>query len=661
MAEPRGIRRYISILLDRASANRAEAEAQRSLDRATDPRRANRNLREVDGGFDRLAAGARRLGGVLAGVFALGRIRDFVAGSLREFSQAEAIWNRLGQTVESTGTNFAKARVEIERAADSMRRRTTIGDEEFANVLKILIDLSGDYSASLRNVQLVADLSARKQLDLNTAAMLVGKVMTGNTTILKRHGITVDENSDAIEVLRERFRGAAENELETSAGKVKQLTNFWNDLREGIGEAIATSPGVSQFLNGIYDDSMHAADGLDRLIDRMGAWIDTWMDAGAVIRELNISGDSWGDVWRLLNMDPGDVRRAERTVQQRHLGRREALRSVERMTTVPQLQAELTRRRAELAALPNASELAHGINELIAAIVARINRLQETPRRTARPTGGETGGDHSREETATQRAARIQREREAATAHLIYMEELERQRSRAQVTPGTVPEGAIRGGARADALLATAEKQQAYAQHVADTWRNSYAEIENAAQGAAQNIMAVWSDAFAQLIFEGATLNQFIGGVFRGMAQAAIAGVADLARTKVAENIARAFEMFAMSFGRIAILDPVGASAARRAGVGHLVAAGKWGAFGALAGAAGGALGGGGGGGNVGQSRAGERTTESAERGRSEIHIYVDGVDPSNPRHQELTRSALERARQRYGQNAGVTYHSRTR
>ncbi|MDQ3273627.1 MAG: hypothetical protein M3Q39_00995, partial [Actinomycetota bacterium] len=52
---------------------------------------------------------------------------------------------------------------------------------------------------------------------------------------------------------------------------------------------------------------------------------------------------------------------------------------------------------------------------------------------------------------------------------------------------------------------------------------------------------------------------------------------------------------------------------------------------------------------------------ERAERGGAEVHIYVDGLNPSNPDHQRRTYAALEYARERFGDNTRVNYHDGSR
>lgn len=196
--------------------------------------------------FDRLKAGIARAGAALVFYFGGRQIARFLADIVRVAREADAIWNRLAGALDTVGVSFGTVGREIEKAARAMQRATVVGDEEFAAVLTELVTTSGDYARSLQNVQLVADLAAAKQIDLSTAAKLVGRVMVGETGTLKRYGIVVQEGADALEVMRQKFQGMAENEARTFHGRVVQLRNAWSDFKEELGKAlIDASRGAS--------------------------------------------------------------------------------------------------------------------------------------------------------------------------------------------------------------------------------------------------------------------------------------------------------------------------------------------------------------------------------------------------------------------------------
>ena len=82
-----------------------------------------------------------------------------------------------------------------------------------------------------------------------TAAQLVGRAMVGQTCGLSRYGIIVEKGGDAMEILRARFKGMAENEAKTLQGRMKQLTNEWGDFNQAIGDVMIAAGGGTSVLD----------------------------------------------------------------------------------------------------------------------------------------------------------------------------------------------------------------------------------------------------------------------------------------------------------------------------------------------------------------------------------------------------------------------------
>ena len=226
MANP--IRKLVQLVLDKNAARKTEADAKKTLG-------------AVDKGMAKLKSSALKLGGALAAAFAVKKLFQFGKELIRVANESESIWNRLGQAVENVGINFAVARPEVEAFARAMQDTTKVGDEDFAAILTELITTSGDYKGSLEAVAIVADLAAAKQIELVTASQLVGRAMVGQTGTLSRYGIVLEEGQDAMEVLRDTFRGFAANEVKGLEGQVAQLNNEWGDFKQALGEVLVAS------------------------------------------------------------------------------------------------------------------------------------------------------------------------------------------------------------------------------------------------------------------------------------------------------------------------------------------------------------------------------------------------------------------------------------
>ena len=179
------IQRIIRLVFDRAAAAKADQDAKKAV-----------------GGVDRalgvLKKGALAAGGALAAAFAFRKIIQGVKDLTRESLEAERVWKRLEGTLRTVGVEYAAVEGGILASARAMQDATTVGDEEFAETLQELVVVSQDFEGSLKNVNVVADVAAGLQIDLATAARLVGRAMVGETSTLKRYGIIVQEGADAV-------------------------------------------------------------------------------------------------------------------------------------------------------------------------------------------------------------------------------------------------------------------------------------------------------------------------------------------------------------------------------------------------------------------------------------------------------------------------------
>ncbi len=145
--------------------------------------------------------------------------------------------NRLSVALQNVGVNYSSLRGEIEATLAATQKKTNYGDEEQRDALVRLVGITGTYQGALQQLQIAIDLAAAKNMDLNTAAMLVGRVVTGNTELLSRYGIQVKEGATATEVLadmQDRFAGAAQG----AANPLTQLTNMFGELAQDIGKTL---------------------------------------------------------------------------------------------------------------------------------------------------------------------------------------------------------------------------------------------------------------------------------------------------------------------------------------------------------------------------------------------------------------------------------------
>lgn len=610
-----------------------------------DKRASDQAESQAKGSMARMRAAALKLGAALAAAFTVRALSRFAVDAVRTAAAADAIWNRLAGTLRTVGIEFKAVEGDIRAAARAMQDATTVGDEDFAAILTDLTSISRDYARSLNNVQVVADLAAAKQLDFRTAAQLVGRAMIGETALLKRYGIIVDEGADAVEAMRRQFDGMAANEAGTLQGKLKQLNNEWADFKEAVGAAMIEAGGGTSVL-----------DLLIGAVKSMTAWVERNTDT----------------LVKFVNYGITPVLRGVQALYDAVKGVAELFSGV--LFGVLAAGARGLALVAEGAALAaRAKEKFVGLwNDEKAAQFAEENRQLREQARALRDWAA------AAEETARQsiRSAFTRPERTPAA---------ERERTPTPLPPPPPPAGddddddkkekpyrRERGPGLQEARRQTQEAymdvwgmelelEREFQRQREEAWLAHNEALIGAAYTVADGYAQAWEDAFARVIHEGGNAGDFLAELAKGMGRALLAGLSDYARGKTMENVAAAIEQTAKGFARAAVGDGAGAALHFKAASSHAASAAAWGAMsGAVAALSGGGGGGGGGRGSIGARDNGSNLSRGAQAPGPEVHIYIDPLSPDNPAFQRVVAGAEQNARERYGENARVYTHRRT-
>jgi hypothetical protein len=640
MANP--IRRLVQLVLDKTAAKRTENDAKKSL-------------KGVEGSLDGVRKMAMRVGAALAAAFGVRAIAGFLKSSVKAASEAEGIWNRLGHAVEGTGIRYQAVEQDIRAMAAAMQDATKVGDEEFAATLTELITTSKDYEGSLRNISLVADLAAAKQIDLRSAAQLVGRAMVGQTGTLARYGIVVKEGEDAIEVMRASFAGFAANEATTFEGKLVQVNNAWGDFKEALGDALIAGADGETML-----------DRLTRAVQSLTEAVDVFGRAYAGVSETAFRNQ--GAITRIVAgaQTPEQALRGLATYQSITAKELEdAQKKLDGMTgTWATIKGTL--KKGDLFAWQTEVESAQESVEGLRVTMAHLDRVMEDIEAgrlsvgTKLPPGPDTGTG-----TGTRRRVPI----EQLTGRNVTERGLAFQMPKMEKMEGT-PELSI-FTQQMEELARTQEAAHTMAELLGGDYESLDSQIQMLTgsmetlaaqgfgpmdarmQGLAERLREVQAES--ALVVKQQRLMADVAQTAGDILAAAMgAGIGPMAAWKAKQNAVMALEQAAMGF--VASLNPFTAPLA----AGHYAAAGQFAgiaaAWGTLAGVTGG-FGGGGTGGFSGTGRSGAGlASERAQPPGAEVSIYLvgEGFDAINPRVQRVVHQAGKLAQESYGANARV-------
>ena len=188
--------------------------------------------------------GKRVTEGVVAGA-AITFATVLKAGNDLEDSQA-----KLDNALKNAHSRLTATSAQVKELGGSTQK---YGDTQAKTneALTTLIQTTNNVPGSIRNMNVVLDLAAARHMSLDKAALMVGKVMDGNTTILKRFGVMLDNTTGggvASATKAEEALAKAKNSLTAAQLTLSTATNTYTADLAKHGAASATTIAANAAL-----------------------------------------------------------------------------------------------------------------------------------------------------------------------------------------------------------------------------------------------------------------------------------------------------------------------------------------------------------------------------------------------------------------------------
>lgn len=183
-----------------------------------------------------------------AGFATIGAATAFLKSSISEAINAEAVQAKLQHQIEAAGVSWASYGGQIDAVIQSVSDYAIVQDEQVKAALQRLVLITNDVTGSMNNLQLVTDLATARNIDMETAATLVGRTMAGNLEIVGRfipeirelneslgaNATDAEKSAAALKLLRERTAGMA-GAIPENVRMVKEFQKTWLDFKEAVG------------------------------------------------------------------------------------------------------------------------------------------------------------------------------------------------------------------------------------------------------------------------------------------------------------------------------------------------------------------------------------------------------------------------------------------
>lgn len=182
-------------------------------------------------------SGTRQIYGVLQST--IGR----VVGAAAEAQNAQI---GLSGALRATGLEVDQNTKRLLDYASGLQKLTVYDDEMLAGSMAQMQNIARftDVSSLEKATKAAIGLSAAFGIDLATAMDLVGKAAAGNTSMLGRYGIVLDEGASQADKFNQvlsrglQFFPIAEQYANSQIGSMQQLKNAWGDFLETLGEGV---------------------------------------------------------------------------------------------------------------------------------------------------------------------------------------------------------------------------------------------------------------------------------------------------------------------------------------------------------------------------------------------------------------------------------------
>jgi hypothetical protein len=228
----------------------------------------------------------------------------FVTEGVTNAMEAQEAVNDLNNSLARAGIYSKETSSSFKDFAGEMMALTGIGDDNVVQVGSLIQSIgrlkSGEALEGATKAAL--NLSAALGIDLNTAAMMVGKAAQGEVQSFKRYGLAIEEGATKSDTFAnalkrlEVFNGAAASKLGTYSGSLNALKGNFSEVTEEVGDAVVSNNVLVTVYQKLAEFSAQAADFVNQHKDALKVFvgegiiyaiksIQVMVDAGDILGE----------------------------------------------------------------------------------------------------------------------------------------------------------------------------------------------------------------------------------------------------------------------------------------------------------------------------------------------------------------------------------------
>ncbi|TXH08955.1 MAG: hypothetical protein E6R04_09680 [Spirochaetes bacterium] len=254
----------VEVVLEDGSVKRSFIKIEREAEKAA--RNASKELeKNLDfGGITRSALKfTAALTAVGAGLAVLGFKK-----AIDEAREGERVINSFNAALFSTGNFTQSAASGFLGYAESLEKTLGVSKSVTLEGGKLLVTIGKLSGEGLeRATKASLNLAAALGKDASTGFELISKAAAGNTEVLGRYGIKLDQNipknqrfAATLKLIEDRFGGLAEQSSNTLDGALSKLSLQFGNVFENLGQLVTNSPVIKKAISLLADGFAAVAD-----------------------------------------------------------------------------------------------------------------------------------------------------------------------------------------------------------------------------------------------------------------------------------------------------------------------------------------------------------------------------------------------------------------
>jgi len=195
---------------------------------------------------------------------------ELLSKSIEGATKDQKLFLQIGDALSITGENTDAATKKIVEFADELKRTTGVSDD-LAKQIFIDGKAFGITTEEAKKLTKAAiDYAAATGIDVETATRRLGQTLDGQIGRIGKLGdefrnLTEDQlkNGEAIDLIANRYKGAAVNQFDTFEGATNSLKNAVEDLLKSFGKVVIQSQVVSDSIKGVAEATNSVAESVD--------------------------------------------------------------------------------------------------------------------------------------------------------------------------------------------------------------------------------------------------------------------------------------------------------------------------------------------------------------------------------------------------------------